>query len=202
MPFSTRLRRIFPLLKTKLVTLNLFRTRATNDRTLRKQLYTTRVYLAALVIVSPILLSYILLNQKAVTVTVRWRSLNEFDTLRHKYSSTISCPCADISISYERFIDLHPYYHQICSSDFVSQAWFEYLYDEKNMHEKNYRATASAQFQILSSLCEQAQEAVSNSLIQFLSTKLTSAQLISSDLLETQVNTTVNLFIQALPQSF
>ncbi|CAF3921398.1 unnamed protein product [Adineta steineri] len=201
-PLSDRIRQIFPLVKTKLLNLNLFQTRSTNPHTIRKQLFTTRFYIIILIIIFPILLSYILLNQKSVTVTVKLQSLDQYNNLRMKYPTTITCPCTDISIRYNQFIELNPSYHQICSSDFVSQQWFEYLYDENKAHEKSYYATASAQFQILSSLCKQAQEAVNSSLIQFYATKLTSSELISSDLLQIQVDTGVNSFKKAMPQTF
>ncbi|UJR18099.1 hypothetical protein I4U23_004999 [Adineta vaga] len=201
-PLSDRIWQIFPLVKTKLLNLNLFQTRSTNNHTIRKQFYTTRFYIIILFIIFPILLSYILLNQKSITVKVQLQSSNQYNDLRMKYLTTINCPCTDISISYNQFIELNPFYHQICSSDFVTQQWFEYLYDEKKTYEKNYHATASAQFQILSSLCKQAQETVNTSLIQFYSTKLTSGQLISSDSLKIQVDSTVNSFEKAMPQTF
>ncbi|CAF1054227.1 unnamed protein product [Adineta steineri] len=201
-PFSHRIRQLFPLVKTKLINLNLFQTHSTNPHTIRKQLFTTRFYIIILIIIFPIILSYILLNQKSISVTVKLQSLDQYNNLRTKYPTTITCPCTDISIRYDRFIELNPSYHQICSSDFVSQQWFEYLFNENKTYEKSYYATASAQFQILSSLCKQAQEAVNSSLIQFYSTKLTSSESISSDLLQIQIDTTVNSFKTSMPQTF
>ncbi|UJR12169.1 hypothetical protein I4U23_016346 [Adineta vaga] len=201
-PMSNRAWQNFRMIKTKVVHLNLFQTRSTNNHKIKKQLYSTRFYIIILIISFPILLSYTLLNQKLITITVQLHSLNQYDNLRMKYPTTITCPCSTISIGYNRFIELNPFYHQICSSDFVNQQWFEYLYDENRIHEKSYHATASAQFQILSSLCKEAQEAVNNSLIQFYSTKLISAQLISSDLLQIQIDTAVNSFKKAMPETF
>ncbi|UJR18419.1 hypothetical protein I4U23_005324 [Adineta vaga] len=201
-PLSNRIKQIFPLAKKNLLDLNLFQTSSTNNQIIKEQIYSSRFYIISLIIIFPILLSYVLLNKKTVTITIELHSLNQYNSLRMKYPTTITCPCTDISIRYDRFIEVNPFYHQICSSDFVNQQWFDYLYDETKIYEKSYHSTASAQFQILSSLCKQAQVAVNNSLIQFYSTKLISGQLIPSDLLQIQVNTTVNSFKKAMPQTF
>lgn len=186
----------------KLISLNLFRTQSTNGRTIRKQVYATRLYLVSLIIICPVLVLYTLLNQKSITLIVQLRDLQQYNDLRVKYPTTVSCPCSDISISYDRFIELDPVYHQICSSDFVTQQWSEYLYDASRMYQKNYHSTASVQFQILSVLCEQAQQNVNNSLVQFFSTKFISGQLVSADLLQIQVESIVASLRKATPQTF
>ncbi|CAF1529656.1 unnamed protein product [Adineta ricciae] len=201
-PFSIRIQQALSTIKTKLINLNLFRTKTTNTSTIKKQLYTTRFYLAISMITFAILLSYVLTNEKSINVKVELNNLNEYNVLLSKYSTTLNCPCSDISITYDQFIKMSPSYHQICSSDFVTQQWIEFLYTENRTYEKSFYAVASAQFQILSSLCKQVQETVNNSLVLFYATKLTSDQLISSNLFQIQVETIVNTFRTSAPQTF
>ncbi len=84
-------------------------------------------------------------------------------------SNSSECPCELISVPYENFISILPIYDQICSSDFVSQQWIDYLFYENTSYyfQLDFRHSALAQFQILRTLCQQAQQVVDNSLTQF-----------------------------------
>ncbi|CAF1441651.1 unnamed protein product [Adineta ricciae] len=200
--FTSRIRQGFLTIKAKLINFNLFRTQAANNPTIERQLYTTRFYLIISIITFASLLFYTLINEKLITVKVQLNNLDEYNNLRNKYSATLSCPCSDISVTYSRFIKLNPSYHQICSSDFVTQQWIEYLYNENRTYEKSFYAVASVQFQVLSSLCKQAQETVNNSLVQFQATKFTSDQLISPELFQIQIDTILSSFKKSAPQTF
>ncbi|CAF4305961.1 unnamed protein product, partial [Adineta steineri] len=65
-----------------------------------------------------------------------------------------------------------PRFHDLCSSQFVSQDWINYLYDAGNLVYRysftDFRASAVGQFQLLTSLCEISQETIIKSLVQLL----------------------------------
>ncbi|CAF1129182.1 unnamed protein product [Adineta steineri] len=186
----------------KLINLNLFRDRSTNEEKIRKQIITTRLYIIVFLIILIILVLYTSLNKKSITVELNLLNLNEYTELEMKYKNTLICPCNDISIEYNKFIDIKLIYHEICYSDFVSKQWFNYLYNDQTINDRNYHSTASAQFQTLSSLCKLTQDTLNTSLIQFYSTKFISGQLISSQSFQNQFNLIIELFQKSVPQTF
>lgn len=199
---STEVARFLQSTKTKLVHLNLFRDRSTNAEKLRKQILSTRLYLVAFTSILFILVLYTSLNKKTITINVPLTDLTQYEQLQSKYPNTLSCPCSEISIEYDLFIQLTPSYHDVCSSDFVTQRWIDYLFDETKMNDRDFHATASAQFQVLASLCQLTQDTINASLTQFYSTKFISNQLVSMELFQTESNGVVNLFQKLTPQTF
>ena len=66
---------------------------------------------------------------------------------------------------------MKPFYHQVCSSDMVSQRWIDYYNSYPVSLVTSYlefRSNAGRHFQILSSFCKQAQQTVNDSLEVFL----------------------------------
>ena len=53
------------------------------------------------------------LSKVTISETVEDPSLFIFEELQASYSSTLSCPCQKISISYEKFLDVVPHYHTV-----------------------------------------------------------------------------------------
>lgn len=54
-------------------------------------------------------------------------TLTQFDEFSVKYSLALSC--SQTSIPYNTFVSLTPIYHQICSSDFISDEWISSLFN-------------------------------------------------------------------------
>ena len=96
-------------------------------------------------------------------------TISQFGELYKQYSSTLSCSCSQINIPYNTFISLTPQYHQICSSDFISQSWISSLFsiNTSQYYPLDFRLSASSQFQIIELLCRTASRTVSNALTEF-----------------------------------
>lgn len=219
-PISQKIRRIFQTAKAKIFNLNLFKSRSTNVHTIRHQRITTRFYLIILLTTLFILILYTSLVNVSVTVTVKLSSQSQYENLQTKYPNTLNCPCSQISIEYQQFVQITSSYHQVCSSNFVGQEWINYIYnnydysinfdyydifdyyDSSAMKEKNFYAIVAAQFLVLSSLCQLAQETVNASLTQFSAARFNSAQLISSNLFEIQIESFIESFKTLMPQTF
>ncbi|UJR08382.1 hypothetical protein I4U23_012653 [Adineta vaga] len=199
---SNRLRVSFSTIQEKLFNLNLFQNRSSNARTIRKQKITTRFYIIILLTTLFILVVYTSLNNVVVNKKVKLSSENQYEDLQSIYSTTLNCPCDEISIEYREFVEIQPAYHQICSSDFVNQRWINYLFNLTVMNDNTFRATAAAQFITLSSLCRLAQETVTASLTQFYAAKLSNVQLISSVLFEIQIESFIESFKISMPHTF
>ena len=193
---------ILQLIKEKSLNLNLFKTKSNNNLVIRHQRLTTRFYLIILLITLIILILYTSLNQISVTNTIQLTSQNQYENLKIKYPNTLNCPCNYISIEYEKFIQINPLYHQICSSSFIDQEWINYLYDYDSRNERNFRATAASQFLVLSSLCQLTINTVETSIQQFNSAKFLTPQLISLTLFEIQVNLFIESFKKSIPRTF
>ncbi|CAF1345092.1 unnamed protein product [Adineta ricciae] len=128
--------------------------------------------------------------------------MEHYKQLQMKYSTSLTCPCEQISIKYDEFVHVEMIYHEICSSDFQSQQWFDYLYDDDQINERNFRSTASAQFQSLGSLCKLTKETIDTSLTQFYSTKLITSQLLSNETFQNRIHSLITLLQKTTSQSF
>ena len=45
----------------------------------------------------------------------------------HSNLNELTCPCSNVAIPYHKFIRLTPIFHQVCSSDFVTESWINLL---------------------------------------------------------------------------
>jgi len=110
-----------------LLELNLFETNATDDYSIRIQRLSTRFYISIFTITLFILSIFVSLHTMALRVEIQNPTVDLYTELEHKYS--MECFCSNGSILHGQFIELVPIYHQVCSSDFVTQRWFDYLFD-------------------------------------------------------------------------
>ena len=122
-----------------------------DERTLSitEQLMATRLNLFCLFSSIFVLIMIRGLTPQTETVLVISPTLSQFDQLRNEYSLTLSCSCSQINIPYNSFLSFAPQYHQICSSDFTSQAWISSLFNQNktNYYPLDFRLSASSQFQ-------------------------------------------------------
>ncbi|CAF4290527.1 unnamed protein product, partial [Adineta steineri] len=103
-----------------------------------------------------------------ITVEINKPTYSTYQTLSLNYSQSLQCFCSDISIPYKSFLTIKPRFHDLCSSQFASQDWINYLYGARNLVYRysftDFRASAVGQFQLLASLCEISQETINDSL--------------------------------------
>ncbi|CAF1268170.1 unnamed protein product [Rotaria sordida] len=128
--------------------------------------------------------------------TIHQPSEFQFKELEKIYSSNLYCPCSTDSMSYSTFITIEPYFHQVCLSDITSDAWINYVKGDNIRNDYysrlDYRHSGVYQFQLLSMLCQHAQQTVNISIKTFLQTQFLSSQVISQNRFETKVNSTIN----------
>ena len=165
-----RLSQLIIRFKIIVVELNIFKHYPSNDRQIRYQRYATRLYIALVACSLGILTFYILLIQKIQHSTILNPTVVQYRELEKTYPNNIYCPCASISTSYSTFMTIYPHYHQLCSSDLVSERWFNsliwrYLW---KLYFADYRMNAPSQFRILATFCQQTEQTISNALRVFL----------------------------------
>ncbi len=81
-----------------------------------------------------------------------------------------------------------PRFHQVCSSEFVSDDWITYLYSDGNIiyyfTPTNFQYSAYGQFQLLASFCKLSQETVTDAILQLTKSDFINIQLLSTSQLD------------------
>lgn len=174
--------------------LNLFKRNTVDEHELRIQRWSTRLYIILLFISMLILFLYTVLQVESKQITINNPSLMTYINIYGKFEN-IKCPCTDISITYRSFLTLSPFYHQVCSSDFVSAGWIQFLYDKTKTtrrYQADFRASAFNQFQLLRSLCELSFNAINDGLEAFYQSLLISGELLNQEEFIAQVEADIS----------
>ncbi|CAF1190754.1 unnamed protein product [Adineta steineri] len=179
------------------------------DRQIRFQRYGTRLYIFLLFSSLAVLINYSFLKSSIQSKTILHPTSSQFIQLQQNYPQTLSCPCTTVSMNYSTFAAIRPHYHQLCSSDLISDKWIEYILPSLSdipYYVNDYRVTGYSQFQLLSMFCQQAQQAIEDALHVFLQTTFISSQVLTQQSFRVQINsvietwklTTVNTFIRTI----
>ncbi|CAF3460625.1 unnamed protein product, partial [Rotaria sp. Silwood2] len=130
------------------------------------------------------------------TKTIHQPSEFQYKELEKIYSSNLYCPCSTVSISYSAFITIEPYFHQVWPSDFISDAWINYISGDEMMNDFlsifDYQNSGVFHFQLLSLLYQHSQQTVNISIKTFLQTQFLSSQVISQNRFEAKINSSIN----------
>ncbi|UJR11869.1 hypothetical protein I4U23_016048 [Adineta vaga] len=190
--------------KNYIVTLNLFRSdrreEEVTDHQLQSNLIATRVYLIILILVLVGIGLATKLKIETKTIVIDKPTQSQFESLLDP-----SCPCSKSSLSYSEFISHNPSFHQVCSSDFVSNHWIETFYfgdTTTNYLTSDYRTVASAFSQALTSFCQLSKEKVAESLLLFETTSMINTHALSQLILQYEVQATIDRFQRTAPNQF
>jgi hypothetical protein len=145
-----------------------------------------------------ILIFYESISIRTRSITVHKPSLNEYERLYAQYSSTLVCPCTDLSVSYSSIMSIQPRYHQVCSSDFVkNDAWLLYANGQGgNLFALDFRIIGIGLFRLLQNLCQVSNKTVTNQLTVFNNRQFVSAQVLINDTFNIQTSTLIRQFQQ------
>ncbi|CAF1020292.1 unnamed protein product [Adineta steineri] len=194
-------------LKDYFLTFNIFPSvpPTTDEHQLRNQRISTRLFIIALIILFSILILYTSLINITETVNVKAPSIQEYEQLYDSYSQALTCECTQISINYEKFIQIQYTLHQICHSDFVTQEWTNYLatsYGNSVLNNSDFRVTSTFTFQAMNALCTLVNQTILNRLTEFYSNQYVSASVISSNIFQLQTNAFISQFISSTTDNF
>jgi hypothetical protein len=144
-----------------------------------------------------ILLLYTSLINITQTVNVKAPTIQQYSQFYKLYGETLTCDCTQISIDYEKFIDIQYTFHQVCNSDFVKQDWIDYLATAARTigQSDDFRVTSPSAFQTLTAFCTLVNETISNSLTQFYSSQYVSASVTPENVFQSQTNVLISQFI-------
>ena len=198
--FCQQLGQYFHRLKRLVWNLNLFELAppTTDQHQLINQLISTRLFIVIFLLAIAILLSFLSSITIDQTFTRKNPTLQEYQQLYDKYRQTLTCPCTHVSIELSFFIHIDYTFHQLCSSDFVAPKWFDYLLrarlENSALWSRDFRSTSFYTFQSLASLCQDADDTISNNLKRFYANQYVSMILTPAPLLKTQLQAQIDQF--------
>jgi hypothetical protein len=173
---------------------------------LRNELVSTRLFLLLCIFSTFVVAIYALQQNITETVHVPKPAFDQFRQLAQRYSTTLSCSCANIAVMQNTFISLYPDMHQVCSSDFVTSKWITHIYAAAGDYiSTDLSYVGGPLFQALSTFCDLGKTNLNDSLVIFNNTRFISSTMLTEDLffqrtqsiIDTFKGTTVKNFIQS-----
>jgi hypothetical protein len=137
----SHLRSLVVFLKNYFVQLNLFYSGVEDEQTIQNERRSTRFYLVLLIVSMIISTFYYTIVPTTETVLKESPSLDGYLTLVHQ--SSLQCPCSKIGVAYGEFIEIEPFYYEICQSNFISDDWINHLL---SLYEQSRIDSASSDF--------------------------------------------------------
>ncbi|CAF1333920.1 unnamed protein product [Adineta steineri] len=209
-----RIRLLLNKLWQAIVSLNLFekQTHRTPTNIYREQLL-TRFFIFGIVILSIAAGLYTIVIEQNQVITIQDPSLDTYEQLYKDHPTTLYCPCSQISISNEVFLNVTFVLHQVCSSDLVSLEWLHYLISFDPTHlpldinfknAEDFRKMGVSYFQLLAAFCSLAEANIADAQHVFINTKFINDRVPSESrftqqtgaMLTTFIDTTINDFVQ------
>ncbi|CAF1065122.1 unnamed protein product [Adineta steineri] len=136
------------------------------------------------------------------TITVLLPSQTTFSYLQDQQKSGLSCLCSQTSIQQNVFLSISSRLHQVCSSDFVAEQWWGFLWGTDSVSNFRDLQLLSIQFRVLASLCSLAQQSIDSDTSAFLSNKLVTVEAISFSSFQAQINSLTDAFIAQTSEKF
>ena len=178
-------------------TFNLFGSSLTenNEYEIRNERISTRIFIIMLIVCILIIIIYTgqlnILHIKEVTNP----SYDLFQSLSLRYPQTLRCPCKNIAILHKFFIHFDPQFHQICSSDFITQNWIDHIGSARDIYvSQDFNYVGALIFLTLASFCRRANETMMIALQTFDSTSLITAEALFKSIFTEQINGIITSF--------
>ncbi|CAF3979496.1 unnamed protein product [Adineta steineri] len=210
--FKMLLSKLITFLYTKMLNLNIFPARTFGskiDRITVKYLgqWSTRLYLILLSIIFVILTLYTAIQPQTLTKSFSTPSLDFYKNLMNDHSDELECPCSLISSPYDEYVQIQPIFHQICSSDLISNEWrlnitANLISNLSAYNQKDYRLFLSTHLQFLNGLCQLSMQTVNQSIQQSLSSLMITKQLLSEENFYLHINSMINEAKSNAPSTF
>lgn len=205
MSINDYFRSFLVFIKKNLLDLNLFKNGIQDESVIQNQRRSTRLYLLLILISMFIIGFYYSIVTYTETIVIKSPSFIQYSALSEKAS--LECFCTKIAVKYEEFIEIVPFYHELCSSDFISDEYINQLYSLyeqtwNNSIPTDFHRVAVFQFMTLRTFCQLTHETIENNLQTFLQTEFIQSQLISQESLQIQIASLLTDFIDFIPKTF
>ncbi|CAF0821126.1 unnamed protein product [Adineta steineri] len=167
----------------------------------RSNIIATRIFLIVLIITLIIFILAFQLSSQTTTITVSNPTQEQFKNLPF----TAYCPCSRISISYDQFTSINVRFHQVCSSDFISDRWIQSIFTGSNttyFYLEDFRTYGSAAFQALASFCRLSKNNALQSITLFNQLSLISPEILTQSVFQSQIDASIEQFQLTTPNEF
>ena len=196
-------------LKNKIQTFNLFEDiEQIEEEHVKNQRISTWIFLILLFLSVFSVLAYASLSNVTKTMVIQQPKITVYKELQSKYPNTLVCPCQQVLNEYSTFIvTFTAKFNQICSSDFVSEQWLNYVNYRLLPHIQfhyifDFRHSAYSFFQMLNTLCILVSQTINDQLIPFYSTTLLTENVISEETFVATTNASKDQFINQTKSLF
>lgn len=177
------LRTTYSFCRLKLISINLFKSRSIDPTKLYHEILSTRLFIFLLGTSFFILAAYTSFNPQMTVEKIDSPSISDYERLQKRYPDTLQCVCAKISIPYYHFTNIDASFHQVCSSNFTSQKWIDFLFKHvnENLWPMDVRTNLSAMWQLIATLCDQSVKFFRNAFMEFEVSFLISSTILPED---------------------
>ena len=186
--------------------LNLFNTPESKIENVSYERVATRFYLVSLLIVFVTVVIVSGCSIHTVDKTEYWPSQVKFEKLMKNYPQTLECPCSRLAVRYEKFVNANVEFHQVCSSNLVTQMWINSIYVQRNVplsiERDDIRWTLSAFWQVVQGFCLASKQAWSEVLSNFGSSNIVHSNANNRQFVETTARSALNSSLKIVKAAF
>ncbi|CAF1539950.1 unnamed protein product [Adineta ricciae] len=179
--------------------LNLFKKPSSTEQTLFGEQIATRIYICALAVSLISITIITALMIRTIEKTESKPTYIRFLQLASRHPDTLNCPCSKYAISYQTFVSTRVQFHQVCSSQFVEQLWFDMIFTNEYISIESaddFRVTLSFFWQTIAGLCNASRNAWNDAVSSFNSSRLLSRSTFNEETVRIQVETTFKNLIR------
>lgn len=156
-----------------------------------------------LILTISVLIVYISTSAQTIVETVESPTQEQYEKLFKQHGQILKCLCSSVSIPYGEFLQIIPIYHEVCSSDFVQQWWYQSLLPLNQTDASlDFISAVSSHFQALSTFCKIANLTIADALGQFSSTLFVTNRVLPHDLFVSQTGALIQTFLQLTKSNF
>ncbi|CAF0789444.1 unnamed protein product [Adineta steineri] len=204
MPVRLLLESSYKTVREKWRTWNTFDSRSSDPLIIRREILSTHLYIILVIISLVILITYNSLSNQVENKTVISPSQSVYQNLQKKYTDSLQCSCTKVSILYKNFVKTVPSFHQVCSSNFTSQEWIDFVFkaDLALIWPIDVRTSLSAMWQLIRSFCQSSTITIMDVLDQFDNTPLINSIVLTEEVLKVRVQATLSLLLQMAASNF
>lgn len=142
------------------------------------------------------------LTAHTTMINVYSPSLTQFRELHDRNAKELRCPCQNVTIQYRAFTLLIPTFHQVCSSDFISNPWINMasVLDsiENDGREFFWFGLGARHWQLLATICRLANDTIDDAVRRFYTQSFITSNVLIPSEFDAQLETTLTRFKQSL----
>ncbi|UJR12301.1 hypothetical protein I4U23_016478 [Adineta vaga] len=205
-------RMLLDRLCTSFFSLNFFeKKRQCSPIDISRQQLMTRVFILLIIFSSIAIGFYHIIVEEPQIITVPHPSLSTYEELYSEHGEALYCPCSQIFVPYKTFLNVTFLLHQVCSSDFVSREWLNYIIAFDPAHLSlpytsgfggDFRRIGVSYFQLLSTFCELVEMNIVDALDVFLNTEFIIDRVPPSSRFMQQSKAMMDSFIRSTRNAF